>query len=76
MRHVAEESACLGAVQDHPQVVVHPRRPEVLVLGTVEPVHLKSRMAWVHLQFHCGQLGGVLLTRLKLCQAVLKRARD
>ena len=61
MVHVTQEQTLVGLVDDDPQIVADPNRPEVLVLCLVEFVKFHARALRVHLQVKGRGLYGLLL---------------
>lgn len=63
-------------VQDKPDVAVHPRGPEMRILGPVDAVHLQARVVGVHLRVEGRGLGGFLFLTGKLGERVGKGVGD
>lgn len=69
MTHVAEEQARTRAVDDQPDLLVDPDRPEVLVPGAVQLVELHPGARGVELEIEGGGLDGLLLGAGELGEA-------
>lgn len=53
---VAEQQARLGAMDDQPDIGVHPHRPEIPVFRPFQPMKAQPRRGWVKLQVERGVL--------------------
>jgi hypothetical protein len=61
MVRITQVQTSVGLMDDDPQILADPNRPEVFVLGLVKLVKLHTRALRVHLQIKCRGLYGLLL---------------
>jgi hypothetical protein len=73
MSDVTQQNAGVGPVDDEPNVLIDPHRPEIAVPCFVEPVELQSWIRWIHLEIKRSGFNGTLLVVCQPSEAVGKR---
>jgi len=74
--HIAEKKAATGPVNDEPDVLADPYRPEVLVLCLIEFVEAQTRGSLIHLQIEGRGFDRLLFFAGQAGEAVGKRVGD
>lgn len=63
-------------MDNNANIVIHPHRPEIFVLGPIKLVKAHARISWIQLQIKGGDLHGLLLFAGEFGEAVGKGVGD
>jgi hypothetical protein len=58
--YVAEQKAGFGPVDNHPEVAIDPRGPEVSIFAFLNPMEFEARLGGIELEVDGSDLGGLL----------------